>query len=106
LRAPGLQLAAVFQTVVFLLESVVFSLIGLQLPALLRGQAGIDSRWPVQALAIAATLMAVRVAWVFPLRRSGSGARASNGHRGGCRLWCRGRVPAVSCRWPPRCPSH
>lgn len=62
-----LQLSAVFQTVVFLLESVVFGLIGLQLPALLRGQADIDTRWPLQALAIAATLMAVRVAWVFPL---------------------------------------
>ncbi|MBW0010358.1 MAG: cation:proton antiporter, partial [Pseudonocardiales bacterium] len=62
-----LQLSAVFQTVVFLLESVVFGLIGLQLPALLRGQAGTDTRWPLQALAIAATLMVVRVAWVFPL---------------------------------------
>lgn len=62
-----LQLSAVYQTVVFLLESVVFGLIGLQLPALLRGLAGIDVLWPLQALAIAATLMAVRVAWVFPL---------------------------------------
>jgi monovalent cation/hydrogen antiporter len=82
-----LQLAAVFQTIVFLLESVVFSLIGLQLPALLGGQAGIDSRWPVQALAIAATLMAVRVAWVFPL------AAIRQGRQGVERLsW---RVPAV-----------
>lgn len=62
-----LQLAAVFQTVIFLLESVVFGLIGLQLPALLRGQVGIDTRWPLQALALAAALMVVRVAWVFPL---------------------------------------
>jgi monovalent cation/hydrogen antiporter len=62
-----LQLSAVFQTVVFLLESVVFGLIGLQLPVLLRGQAGLDTWWPLQALAIAATLMVARVAWVFPL---------------------------------------
>ncbi|MGH3717884.1 MAG: Na+/H+ antiporter [Pseudonocardiaceae bacterium] len=62
-----LQLSAVSQTVVFLLESVVFGLIGLQLPTLLRGQAGIDTRWPLQALALAAALMVVRVAWVFPL---------------------------------------
>ncbi|MGH3752439.1 MAG: Na+/H+ antiporter [Pseudonocardiaceae bacterium] len=62
-----LQLSAVYQTVVFLLESVVFGLIGLQLPALLRGLAGIDVLWPLQALAIAATLMVIRVAWVFPL---------------------------------------
>jgi monovalent cation/hydrogen antiporter len=60
-----LQLAAVFQTVMFLLESVVFGLIGLQLPALLR--ADTDAWWPLQALAIAATLMVIRVAWVFPL---------------------------------------
>ncbi|MGH3792744.1 MAG: cation:proton antiporter, partial [Pseudonocardiaceae bacterium] len=62
-----LQLSAVFQTIIFLLESVVFGLIGLQLPALLQGQAAVDARWPLQALAIAATLLAVRVAWVFPL---------------------------------------
>ena len=82
-----LQLSAVFQTVVFLLESVVFGLIGLQLPALLRGQAGGDTRWPLQALMIAATLMVVRVAWVFPLaaiRQRREGAERSS--------W---RVPAV-----------
>jgi monovalent cation/hydrogen antiporter len=82
-----LQLSAVFQTVVFLLESVVFGLIGLQLPALLRGQAGIDTQWPLQALAIAATLMVVRVAWVFPL------AAIRQRHEGAERAsW---RVPAV-----------
>jgi CPA1 family monovalent cation:H+ antiporter len=82
-----LQLSAVFQTVVFLLESVVFGLIGLQLPALFRGLAGIDIRWPLQALAIAATLMVVRVAWIFPLaaiRQRRQGADRSS--------W---RVPAV-----------
>jgi len=82
-----LQLSAVFQTVVFLLESVVFGLIGLQLPALLRGQASVDTGWPLQALAIAATLMVVRVAWVFPvaaIRQRREGAERSS--------W---RVPAV-----------
>ncbi|MGH3547197.1 MAG: cation:proton antiporter, partial [Pseudonocardiaceae bacterium] len=82
-----LQLSAVFQTVVFLLESVVFGLIGLQLPALFRGLSGVDVRWPLQALAIAATLMAVRVAWIFPLtaiRQRRQGAERSS--------W---RVPAV-----------
>jgi monovalent cation/hydrogen antiporter len=82
-----LQLSAVFETVVFLLESAVFGLIGLQLPALFRGLAGTDTRWPLQALAIAVTLMAVRVAWVFPLsvlwQRRHHGQRPS---------W---RVPAV-----------
>jgi monovalent cation/hydrogen antiporter len=43
-----LQLSAVHQTVVFPLESVVFGLICLQLPALLRGLAGIDMLWPLR----------------------------------------------------------
>jgi monovalent cation/hydrogen antiporter len=56
-----LQLGAVYQTVVFLLESVVFSLIGLQLPALVRRLSGTEQQWPLPALAIAATLVVVRV---------------------------------------------
>jgi monovalent cation/hydrogen antiporter len=82
-----LQLSAVFETVVFLLESAVFGLIGLQLPALFRGLAGMDNRWPLQALAIAATLMVVRVAWVFPLS-----ALWQRRHHGQRPSW---RVPAV-----------
>lgn len=82
-----LQLAAVYETVVFLLESAVFGLIGLQLPALFRGLGGMDTLWPLQALAIAATLMVVRVAWVFPLS-----AIRQRRHRGERPSW---RVPAV-----------
>jgi CPA1 family monovalent cation:H+ antiporter len=71
-----IQLGAVFDTVVFLLESVVFGLIGLQLPALVRKLAATGTQWPLHALAIAATLILVRLLWVFPLsailqRRSG-----------------------------------
>ncbi len=62
-----LQLDAVFQTVVFLLESVIFGLIGLQLPELVRRLAGTEPYWPLQALAIAVTLVLVRMLWVFPL---------------------------------------
>jgi len=64
--ATRLQVDAVYQTVIFLLESVVFSLIGLELPTLVTdlGHAGL---WPLVALAIAATLIVVRVLWVFPL---------------------------------------
>ncbi len=61
-----LQLHSVYQTVIFLLESVVFSLIGLQLPALIRSLSQNDA-WPVQALAVAGTLMATRILSVFPL---------------------------------------
>jgi len=61
-----LQLHSVYQTVIFVLEAVVFALIGLELPTLIRelGQAG---RWPLAALAVTATLIATRVAWVFPV---------------------------------------
>ncbi|GAA4698328.1 Na+/H+ antiporter [Phytohabitans rumicis] len=62
-----LQLHAVYGTVVFLLESVVFSLIGLALPALLDDLNGSLGDLPWQVLAIAATLLAVRALWVFPL---------------------------------------
>ncbi|WP_333482416.1 cation:proton antiporter [Streptomyces sp. RPT161] len=62
-----LQLHAVYGTVVFLLESVVFSLIGLELSSLIRDLSGADRWWPVQAVAVAFTLMTVRMLWVFPL---------------------------------------
>jgi len=71
-----LQLHSVYQTVIFLLESVVFSLIGLQLPALIRDLSHAEA-WPAEALAVAGTLIATRILWVFPLsavlqRRAGS----------------------------------
>jgi Na+/H+ antiporter len=71
-----LQLHSVYQTVIFLLESVVFSLIGLQLPTLIRDLSGTEV-WPAEALAVAGTLIAIRIVWVFPLsavlqRRAGA----------------------------------
>ena len=61
-----LQLHSVYQTVIFLLESVVFSLIGLQLPALIRNLSHSEA-WPAEALAVAGTLIVTRMLWVFPL---------------------------------------
>ncbi len=61
-----LQLHSVYQTVIFLLESVVFALIGLELPTLVR-ELGRGGRWPLAALAVTGTLIATRVAWVFPV---------------------------------------
>jgi monovalent cation/hydrogen antiporter len=61
-----LQLHAVYQTVIFLLESVVFALIGLELPTLVR-DLGKTGQWPLAALAVTGTLIATRVAWVFPV---------------------------------------
>ena len=77
-----LQLHSVYQTVVFLLESVIFALIGLQLPALISDLQSGESAWPAQAVAIAATLVAVRAAWVFPVW-----AAASRNHSGRRRPW-------------------
>jgi monovalent cation/hydrogen antiporter len=82
-----LQLGAVNQTVVFLLESVVFGLIGLQLPNLIDKLTGTDIQWPLQALAIFVTLLVVRLLWVFPLSAIGQ-------RRGGVR-WPSWQVPAV-----------
>ena len=61
-----LQLHSVYQTVIFLLESVVFALIGLELPTLVRELGG-TSQWLLAALAVTGTLIATRVAWVFPV---------------------------------------
>ncbi|HEU5391302.1 MAG TPA: Na+/H+ antiporter [Streptosporangiaceae bacterium] len=80
-----IQLHSVYQTVIFLLESVVFSLIGLQLPTLIRALPGSDA-WLTEALAVTGTLIVIRLLWVFPLS-------AIMQRRGGVRLsW---PVPAV-----------
>jgi monovalent cation/hydrogen antiporter len=80
-----LQLHSVYQTVIFLLESVVFSLIGLQLPTLIRALSG-SQAWPTAALALTGTLIVIRMLWVFPLSAVSQG-------RGGARpSW---PVPAV-----------
>ncbi|MFC5006291.1 Na+/H+ antiporter [Dactylosporangium cerinum] len=92
LSAPvtRLQVVAVQGTVVFVLESVVFGLIGLALPDLVRRLSVEGQSWLPAALAITATLLVARIAWVFPLAalrhwRHGSGGSWSA-------AW---RVPAV-----------
>ncbi|UUN29796.1 Na+/H+ antiporter [Streptomyces sp. FIT100] len=87
-----LQLHAVYGTVVFLLESVVFSLIGLALPGLIDELPEGYGMWPLHALAVASTLVAVRMLWVFPL--SAVVQREGNGRLSSRRLpsW---RVPVV-----------
>jgi len=62
-----LQLHAVYAVVVFLLESVVFSIVGLELPTLVRELPSGTGWWPLQALALAATLIGLRVLWMLPL---------------------------------------
>ena len=64
--ATRLQVDAVYLTVIFLLESVVFALIGLELPTLVRDLSS-PGPWLLTGLAITATLLVTRVLWVFPL---------------------------------------
>lgn len=71
-----LQVHAVYDTVVFLLESVIFALIGLELPTLVRSAT--NAAWVWQAAVIAAVLILMRAMWVFPTsavvqRRAGAG---------------------------------
>lgn len=63
-----IQGIAVWEIVTFLLNSALFILVGLQLPTVVEGIGGLDSgELIVDGLLIALTVMAVRVAWVFPL---------------------------------------
>lgn len=65
--ATRLQEAAVWKMVAFVLESVVFALIGLQLPVVLKGinaYHGSDALW--YALAVFAVVVAARFVWVYP----------------------------------------
>ncbi|MFB8179169.1 cation:proton antiporter [Streptomyces sp. NPDC055966] len=62
-----LQVRAVYDTVTFLLESVVFALIGLELPSAVRHLARDEHGWPLWVPVIAFTLLAIRLLWIFPL---------------------------------------
>lgn len=62
-----LRLYAVWETLVFLLNGLVFILIGLQLPAVVENLRGYA--WPTligYAAAVGLTAILVRIAWVFP----------------------------------------
>ncbi|MBY8883017.1 Na+/H+ antiporter [Actinacidiphila acidipaludis] len=62
-----LQVQAVYAVVVFLLESVVFSIVGLELPTLVRDLPAGSGRWPLQAAAVAFVLIGIRIVWMLPL---------------------------------------
>lgn len=62
-----LQVHAVYRTVVFLLESVVFAVIGLELPSLIHELQPGERVWPLGVLAASAVLIGCRALWVFPL---------------------------------------
>ena len=101
-----LQLHSVYQTVIFVLESVVFSLIGLQLPTLVRAL-GRSGQW------LAGRARGDRDPDRHP---DGVGLPAVGGWPAAPRRappglagpppWSPGPAPAGWCRWPPRCPSR
>lgn len=62
-----LQLQAVYAVVVFLLESVVFSVVGLTLPEVVRVLPDGSGHWPLQALALAVVVIGVRLVWMLTL---------------------------------------
>jgi monovalent cation/hydrogen antiporter len=64
--ATRLQDKAVWQAADTVLEAFVFALIGLQLPAVLRGVSGDIRPLLVAAAAVIVTVVLARVAWVFP----------------------------------------
>jgi len=62
-----LQAQAFWEMIVYLLNGIVFVLIGLQLPGILRNMA--EHWWPrpfCQALIICGLCIAIRMAWIFP----------------------------------------
>ena len=65
-RGPArLQISNLYGVVVFLLESAVFAVIGLQLPTLVRHLTSSEDDFVIAALLVTATLLVVRVAWVW-----------------------------------------
>jgi CPA1 family monovalent cation:H+ antiporter len=61
-----IQGIAVWEIVTFVLNSALFVLIGLQLPTVVEGIDGLSAELIADAALIAATVMLVRIAWVFP----------------------------------------
>lgn len=61
------HVAAVYATVVFMLEAAVFGLVGLELPQLARAAGVGTAAWVMPAIGLAATLLVVRLLWVLPL---------------------------------------
>jgi CPA1 family monovalent cation:H+ antiporter len=65
LRGPArLQIAHIYDVLVFLLESAVFAVIGLELPGLVRALPGHEHDFVLVALAVTATLLVARAVWV------------------------------------------
>ncbi len=66
--ATRLELTSTWKALDFILNGLVFVLIGLQLPYILTGISGMGSRWQLlgAGLAFSGVLIALRLLWIFP----------------------------------------
>jgi monovalent cation/hydrogen antiporter len=89
-----IQRHAVYETLIFLLESTVFGLIGLELPVLVRDLPADQRSWVGPVVAITAALIATRFLGVFPLSAAAQ-LRSGGGGEGGGERRLSWRVPIV-----------
>ena len=106
-----LQLRAIWELLQFLLNAVLFVLIGLQLPEVIDGLDGSAGELAGYGAVIALTVIGVRIAWCSSsptcLVASAAGWPASaSTNPSRRRRWWPGRACAVACRWPPPWPSR
>ena len=95
-----LQLHWVHQNAIFLLETVVFSLIGLQLPTLIRNLSHSEA-WPAGGAGGGRDADGdAHFVGVSAFRPSSSGAAVSGVRRGRSPPWCPGQAPAGWIRVP------
>ncbi len=105
-----LQVGSVYAVVVFLLESVVFSLIGLQLPRLVPRLPAADRAFWLPALAVIVVVVSTRLLWLFPaafvprlLRRPSKRPERPSWRAVAVLSWAGTRE---SSRWRRHCPSR
>ena len=104
---------AVWEIIMFLLNALLFVLIGLQLPTILEGPAGRAAGtllgW---AAAVSAAVILTRLVFaaavhaLHPARRPARGPARAPRRRGGSASSTPGAACAARCRWPPRSRSR
>lgn len=93
-----LQVHAVYAVVVFLLESVVFAIVGLELPTFVRDLPAGSGWWPLQALALTAAILAMRALWTLPTSRAVTRGGRTSWRVAGVLTWAgtRGVMPLAA----------
>ena len=111
--ATRLQDNAVWKAVQLVLESFAFLMIGLQLPTVIGELEGISaSVIAISSVAVLATVIVVRIVWVYRVRlpaadaRQAASATANRRRRPRRCSSSHGRACAGWCRWRPRSASR